>query len=430
MILGMCTRLRHALVTYNLFHDESTQIATIKKQHWSTRLYLILLGLSIVIIVFFTFLLTDTATKIIATPTQRQLTVLFESNLDQLQCPCARISIPRKKFIKINTSFHQVCSNNTIDPTFFDHAFQLASLYYFNRADLRTRFAAYFLILSSLCRLSETTVTNSNEQFLAESYVISEMINENKFQTQMNFTINSFKKRSLVGFARVFQLLRHINNGNALISGYFLNWYMQGRLAPNFAIFPTYPVVTNDGCSCGTRSDCLEAGGIYDSYSSVLYFPVPGWYVGCSTVETLLRSTLECFYNQTCIDLLTFFGSIVAPTPVPSAFLNRTLDSSVTSRFFTNTSVQTILDELFIEEWYVDVSYSAFYEQCAPIYCSYRYELRRNFLYVLSRIIGFYGGITITLRLVVPYVVELAVHIRNRYLMNIVVPFPSMLFTY
>ncbi|CAF5035592.1 unnamed protein product, partial [Rotaria sp. Silwood1] len=83
------------------------------------------------------------------------------------------------------------------------------------------------------------------------------------------------------------------------------------------------------------------------------------------------------------------------------------MNASLISRFQLNTSIQLLVDALFIEQWHFNVSYPSFYEQCAPTYCHYTVNEHNNALHVVSQILGLYGGLTVSLRFIVPLIVEL-----------------------
>lgn len=156
-------------------------------------------------------------------------------------------------------------------------------------------------------------------------------------------------------------------------------------------------------------------------YTRSLHFTVSGQYAGCSTMETLARSTFECLYDPACMDSLRYYA-LQIPVHIFLESTPTVLNSSLPSRFKTNTSTQTIIEELVVEELLINESYSAFYEQCSPTHCSYRVETRKTFLYALTRVLGLYGGVTISLRFIVPYIVRLVFKIRDRRFLNRVVP--------
>ena len=177
----------------------------------------------------------------------------------------------------------------------------------------------------------------------------------------------------------------------------------------------------NGQFSCGTRSDCIEPAIVYSRSSGTSYFIVLGWNVGCSVVDTLIRSTFECFYNQSCVDLLINYLTTLRP----QMFINisaTAMDLLSTSRFFPNTTVQNIVNELFIEQWHINASYAAFYRQFAPTYCLYSVQERKNALYVVSQILGLYGGLTVSLRFIVPYIAAVLFKVKRHFAVNTVQP--------
>ncbi|CAF4909751.1 unnamed protein product [Rotaria sp. Silwood1] len=132
---------------------------------------------------------------------------------------------------------------------------------------------------------------------------------------------------------------------------------------------------------------------------------LPGLVVGCSPYEGLRMSTLECFFSSTCIStILTYLeyytqmdGSppinFVPPTDLPLSI--SPLDNSTPSRFLKNTSIGTLLNEFFIEEWTYKISYEDYFAACAPTSCTFKYVTHNNILYVATSILGLYGGLTI-----------------------------------
>ena len=72
---------------------------------------------------------------------------------------------------------------------------------------------------------------------------------------------------------------------------------------------------------------------------------VPGFYRACTSLDSLLLSTLECFFeNQNCLaNIIQFYDQLSFATNITR------LNSSVSSRFATNSLINDIFLELFIE---------------------------------------------------------------------------------
>ena len=81
-----------------------------------------------------------------------------------------------------------------------------------------------------------------------------------------------------------------------------------------------------------------------------------------------------------------------------------------------NTIIRELVEKLFVEQWFANVSYTNFYEQCAPIYCSYTNQEENDLTFIL----GLYGGFTVALRFLISVFIRIALHIRNRFCRNII----------
>ena len=417
---GFITRLQRKLIRVNLFKSGSTQAPIIQRERYSTRLYIFFLLLLVSIIILYTLSSKATEQKIIQTPSKLRYEQLTESYSSTLQCPCTQLSVTYKEFIKINASFHQVCTSDFIKDSWLDFLFGNGSWMIQERSDIRIRGIAYFALLSSLCDLSKATISTAIDEFLEQTLISAHVLPEPEFLLQIEALTNHFKTITSTQFSHTAQLVRDLTHASAYVSSYYLNWYYEVNDTSQKPI-PAKPVRLNQSCSCGTRSDCVESGGIFLSGDGTRYFTIPGWNVGCSVTETLLRSTLECFYNASCIFLIQAYSRNIFEELSGRANVTA-MNASIPSRFASNVVVQNMVDFLFVEQWQVDNSYSAFYRQCSPSYCSYTIEERNSPLFILSRVLGLYGGLTVSLRFIIPQLIRIVLHVKTRCHRNAVVP--------
>ncbi|CAF4056791.1 unnamed protein product, partial [Rotaria sordida] len=113
----------------------------------------------------------------------------------------------------------------------------------------------------------------------------------------------------------------------------------------------------------------------------------------CLPMNAILLSTLECFYNQTCLDtLLSFFAT-------NEAFKAMTILEE--SRFELNSTVTTMIANLMIEKWITNISYNKYYTKCAPIFCTYSLNEKNDWMFVLIKLISLLGGLTFILGFVI-----------------------------
>lgn len=83
------------------------------------------------------------------------------------------------------------------------------------------------------------------------------------------------------------------------------------------------------------------------------------------------------------------------------------MNSTYTTRYLLKTTIVDIVNQLFMEQWKINISYSLFYQKCAPAYCLYTIDERHGFIYIFTRILAIYGGLTIALRLICSYIIKL-----------------------
>ncbi|CAF1403546.1 unnamed protein product [Rotaria magnacalcarata] len=117
-------------------------------------------------------------------------------------------------------------------------------------------------------------------------------------------------------------------------------------------------------------------------------------------IESLLQSTLECFYNQTCINQLNSYLLSNSSLDV------KALDSSLTSRFVEKSTMEELINKLLIEQWNLSMIHENYYNACQPISCIYSYTTRNDIIYILTIVIGLVGGIIEILKFVIPPVIQ------------------------
>lgn len=132
---------------------------------------------------------------------------------------------------------------------------------------------------------------------------------------------------------------------------------------------------------------------------------VTGFKAGCFALDALLQSTLECFFNRKCLNTILDFYKFKNPNSIHTLSLNRT-------KFSPNTLIETLVNELFIEQWSTKSSFSAYYKQCAPISCTYTIVKQNNIVIILATLLALCGGFMIILRACIPPIVH---WIRQRF---------------
>jgi hypothetical protein len=83
------------------------------------------------------------------------------------------------------------------------------------------------------------------------------------------------------------------------------------------------------------------------------------------------------------------------------------LDSLLPSKYFKNSTIEELLDQLMIEKWDLSQMYDSYYNACQPKQCFYTIETRNGAIYIITTLFGITGGLVSVLRLVIPRLVKL-----------------------
>lgn len=342
-------------------------------------------------------LIEDTQQRIIHGPSELQFKELDKTYSSDLYCPCSTVSMDYSSFITIKPSFHQVCTSDLIsdawiaymrgDDTYFD---SMPIFQYQNSG------VFHFQLLAMFCQYAQQTVDVSIETFLQTRFLSSQVISQNRFEAQINSSINDWKSQTLGQFLQAIEMFLAISKGNQLMSEQFV--YYIDRIDSNDTSM-NFDVQEFFNCSCVLSSSCFVPILAYHfdpyfPYNLGTYFTVPNFFVGCSHIEGLMKSTLECYYNISCmmeIDRYMYY----------SLGVNFSFSNLNENYNLPNETIESIINKLMIDSWLTNLndSFSLYYKICNPQLCSYEYISRNDLFIAITMILGIFGGLSLGLRL-------------------------------
>lgn len=369
----------------------------------ATRIYLLLLLMILVGLTLALTLLGSVINITIEDPTQSQLE-LFPNAI----CPCSQIFPLYSDFVSTQSSFHQVCSSDFITDQWISSLYFGINSTYFLPMDIRSLGVALFQALSSFCRLSQANFNQSvllfNSTSLLSPFVVSEYVLQSQVQTfQQQFQSTIFQTLQMN-----IELISNIISHNDIMNGLGTAIYMAGSAGRMTTVFNIYVLENGTWCTCMEDVDCYGSSGIYQQFDVDTFgvndfnatILIPGLSSGCMPVDACLHSTLECFFNQTCVN------EIVSYLNTSNANFTAMSPSSL-NHFNISSTIVSIVNELMIDEWKLNVSYDKYFATCAPLSCTFSTVVYHNFFYVLSTLIGLLGGLCTGMGTVVPYIVGL-----------------------
>jgi hypothetical protein len=417
------SRLKAYLINLNLFKPTD---GTNEDEHQhrsnvlSTRVYLVVLILTVIGLALGLWLTLQTTKVEVRHPSKDQVKAL---PIDA-QCPCSRLSISYREFIILEASFHQVCSSDFVSDRWIKTTFSASNLNNLYPADFRTIASAQFQVLASLCRLSKRNVLDSLTSFYATSLVGSQVLSEALFESTVQASIKQFQSTMHNSFQSQLQLVSKMTFGNQLISGlktsilptYVYNEFLELSLGSRWPI--PYISENESYCYCFKDYNCRRFSGFYDAFGGyidfiilgnnamILQVEILGFFVGCMPLNSLLQSTLECFYNQTCLN------KILSLISTNNSFTAISLPER--SLFKQNSTVQAIVNRTMVQQWTENISYDKYFVQCAPISCTYSKVERHDFMFVLVEVMGLMGGLISALAFIIPAAVNFIRRLKLR----------------
>ncbi|CAF4118076.1 unnamed protein product [Adineta steineri] len=407
--------LKEYLRNLNLFSpsSDSNEQENDQQRRWNitgTRIYIILIILILFIIGLILLLLEQSTMVTIPNPTKEQ----FERLPINAKCSCSHISIPYRKFMSLNTSFHQVCSSDFITDRWLNAINSKTNTTYFAFQDFRRFGNAQFQALAAYCRLSKS-YTDQSVYAVFQSTLLSPQILLKEFlQSHINATIEQLKLKTPNTFNMQLKLIINMIINNGLKPAVQTSSYYSDNFEFSEIYTHTYRQTNNSQCSCNLN-DCnqIESGisnmfgklNLHETMSS-LAWSIPGMSTGCFPGFSLLSSTLECFYNQTCVnELISYF-------PTSEEFKAMIINNESLCK--PTSTVQSIIDNLMIENWTMNIFYDKYYSECAPSSCTYLKIFRRDFGHVLKKLISLLSSLTLILGLIIPFVIGFIMKRRDR----------------
>lgn len=396
----------------NAFHLRSSIIAT--------YVYLILFTLVITILVLITALRSQTHTVTVDHVSLGTYEKLLKKYSTSLSCPCRQTAISYKTFASISVDHHVVCSSMFVSKTWINHVFS-PNMSYFSAIDFRSLANGYFQMLATLCSASIRIVKDTITDFLADMLLSTQALDYQSLDARIQARSTFAQTLVLKNIRRDLLLARSSIQDNNFLQALQTSYtnILSNLSNGNVYVTPTqtyYVDINGQPCLCGQKSTCFSQCGFFDLYAEDtrgVYTPrtpsranVTGFVAGCFAIDSLLQSTLECFFDQICLNnVLSFFPTV--------SFTISPLKSINDSQFSPQSTIQTLVNQLFIERWSAVSSFADYFSYCAPISCTYSYSDGDSALVILTTLLGLYGGLTIVLRLVV---FQLVTFYRDRQL--------------
>ena len=405
-VLRIIEKLIKLIREANIFKQYPSSDRQIRYQRYATRLHICLLSVSVGTLAVITSLNESTHRDTVFHPTESEYLRLAQAYPTSLSCPCTSISMPYSTFISIIPHYHQLCSSDLISSQWIRYTYSAHSPGSYI-LDYRYHAARQFQTLAMFCEQIQQTITDAMQNFLQTRWVSSQVMREPEFQAQIDFLFHQWNSSTVNLYNQTLELIFVTNQANQLMNRQNVFFYVD-RNSSKTTMGPRQ----YDGCNCAFSSACHTSMSIFgydtDRLITIVLYEIPNFFVGCFLIEALFASTLECFYNQTCmLGLDQYLNSSLRPSMNFPA-LNA---SSLSSPYET---VRSLINRLLVDRWSWNVNFSSYYNACSPYSCTFEYRSHNHLVYVIATIIGVFGGLSIAFRMLILAALRLSGKVRQR----------------
>ncbi|CAF1302774.1 unnamed protein product [Adineta ricciae] len=213
---------------------------------------------------------------------------------------------------------------------------------------------AQFQLLASICELTQETVRSAIKRLTANNLINIELLSRASLTERIRMSIDQLQITSPNTFRTTFSLIREFVGTNMLLSGPSTNWVINTPYEIVEGGKVNMKLLAYNGCSCEQSPQCVESS--------------KGMFVGYYASEAFLKSTL--------------------------------------ARFDSNSTIESLVAQLMIEEYARNLSYEKYFEQCAASSCTYSYVLKRDMIEGITYLLGLYGGLLIICRMMAVIIVK------------------------
>ncbi len=355
--------------------------------------------IALIIILIYTSLRRDTITIVVNSPTVSKYEDLYMQYPITLKCPCTHIAIKYNNFIsQITTEYHQICSSTFVSSKWIERLKKFDGNIYVDDSNRNIPFDStlQFMMISKFCNISQKTVDSSLSTFYQTDFVTASAISRNDFDEQTKILIEQFKRTIADEFMQILKLIQTTNHANQLATVFESNWRFISQISAGegsagvpkeLLVHTQIKTYGTDQCSCAIQPNCSELVSYrHRASDQSLIQTLSGFRIGCLPLNALLRSSLSCLYNQSCMTMMQIFNHYYQPIPVDTLRYSSLMEP--------NTTIETILSQLFVLKWSYNVSFDRYFNECNPQSCQYSYSTKYNRIYMITTLIALFGGLT------------------------------------
>jgi hypothetical protein len=270
IIIAARSRLIHVIRELNLFSDNPfwTSVLNYSEQIFSTRLFLLLIVISLLSIIAYVSLIIRTHHV-----TLEQFSLVDFERLEAqypttINVRCTHVSNSYKKFFYLSPNFHPICSSSFIKNKWISSLF-LPNATSHHILDYRTFTFAQFRALALLCRTSRQAIYNAYQTFNSTHLVTNHVLSRTHFNEISSMIIDNFQQTIIAKEKQITRIVSMAIALDGIPSALVTNYYI--HLIPNSRKYVTYSKekqTLENICDCRLKENqCSHPAGIFHNWT-------------------------------------------------------------------------------------------------------------------------------------------------------------------
>ncbi|CAF3472793.1 unnamed protein product [Rotaria sp. Silwood1] len=218
-------RLRKYCLELNIFSTDSDNAQVILQQRWSTRVYIVMLSIILIVVAIIAGFNLRSINEIVYSPSKSQFIKMIERYPNTLRCPCSRIGIAYETFVRTHVNFHQVCLSTFVTQTWINSLFLQSNNSSSASYDIRYYLRYFWEVIAGFCFLSNSTWIDAVTSFGALRIVSPIAVVGENLRSQAQAALDNSMLMAQSVLVRNLIALRGIIAGNQFVSGLTTNFY-------------------------------------------------------------------------------------------------------------------------------------------------------------------------------------------------------------
>ena len=226
-------------------------------------------------------------------------------------------------------------------------------------------------MLTQLCSLAQTTVASGLVNFYTNSFVSTQLLPISLLTSQAQSVTDIFTADLAANFILTLDIMTKVIQNNQLVSADYTNWQLF-LSSPEILNIESRPV-SYENCRCDDSDLSLCTSAVLlvidyrfwidgNFYRNLTVKPIPGLASGCYNVESLKKSSMALFFNQTAIDnIIVDYLKGTYIFPPNDTHVNALNVSQLGINHQINASIGDLLAQLFVEDWHLQMSYDEYF---------------------------------------------------------------------